>query len=57
MATTRKTIVDKDGRTIEMQSAPDRPYEPAFDSYLKLYHDGCNNHTLTFAGTSGTPRR
>jgi hypothetical protein len=47
MATTRKTIVDPAGRTIEMRSTPDRPFDPAFDSYLILHENGCDNHTLT----------
>jgi hypothetical protein len=47
MATTRKTMVDKAGRTIEMQSTPDRPFDPAFDSFLVLHENGCDNHTLT----------
>jgi hypothetical protein len=47
MAATRKTIVDKSGRTIEMRSTPDRPFDPAFDSFLILHENGCDNHTLT----------
>src|SRR5262249_53810209 len=47
MATTRKTIVDKSGRTIEMRSTPDFAFDPAFDSFLILHENGCDNHTLT----------
>ena len=42
MATTRKSIVDKAGRTIEMKSTPDRPYDPAFDSFLVLHENESN---------------
>src|SRR5262245_54008583 len=46
MATPRVTITDAAGRIIEMQAAPDFQYDAAFDSFLILKNNGCDNHTL-----------
>lgn len=47
MATPRATITDRAGRIIEMQATPDFQFDSAFDSYLILKENGCDNHTLT----------
>jgi hypothetical protein len=47
MATPRVTIRDKAGRVIEMQATPDFTNDTAFDSFLILKENGCDNHTLT----------
>lgn len=47
MATLSTTITDKGGRVIEMQATPDFWLDTAFDSYLVLHENGCDNHTLT----------
>jgi hypothetical protein len=47
MATPRVTITDRAGRVIEMQAAPAFKYDAAFDSFLILKENGCDNHTLT----------
>jgi hypothetical protein len=47
MATTTKSKVDPSGRIIEMKSKPDFAFDPAFDSYLVVHENGCDNFTLT----------
>lgn len=47
MSTPKVTAKDKAGRVIEMQANPDFWLDPAFDSYLVLHENGCDNHTLT----------
>lgn len=47
MATPRVTITDRSGRIIEMQATPAYNNDAAFDSYLILKENGCDNHTLT----------
>jgi hypothetical protein len=47
MATPRTTITDRAGRIIEMQATPAYNNDAAFDSYLILKENGCDNHTLT----------
>jgi hypothetical protein len=37
----------KTGIVLNMLGAPTRQYDPAFDSYLLLHNNGCDNHTLT----------
>src|SRR4029078_9636049 len=45
------TIKDAAGRIIEMQASPDFQYDTAFDSFLILKNNGCDNHTLTLVVT------
>lgn len=48
MATLTTTITDKAGRVIEMKSAAaTHALDTAFDSYLIIHENGCENHTLT----------
>ena len=47
MATPRATKTDIAGRVIEMQATPDFTNDTAFDSFLIIKENGCDNHTLT----------
>lgn len=47
MATPHVTKTDIAGRIIEMQATPDFTNDAAFDSFLIIKENGCDNHTLT----------